>query len=77
MLRVRAATDHVFAEEPPHARVVVGRAVGQINQFAKQVGERLVDGTRLVVVEEVRRELRHAVRQLVPDDSSASEKPLP
>ena len=40
-------------------------AVGEVDELAEDVGHRLVDGARLVVVEEARAELGHAVRQLV------------
>ncbi len=55
----------VLAQLPAHAGRVRTGAVGQVDELAPHVGERLVDGPGLVVVEEVGAEIGHAVGQLV------------
>ena len=76
-IAVRAGSTHVadradrqlFAEQPSVVRWVwaAGRAP-EVDQLAHHVAQRLVDRARLGVVQQVRRVLRDAVGQFVPDD---------
>ena len=56
-----------LAHLPADAGRVVPGSVGQVDQLPEDVGQRLVDGARLVVVEELRGEVGDPVRQLVAD----------
>lgn len=61
------APGQILTLQPTGRRRVGPRTVGQVRKFAEDIGERLIDGARLVVVEQVGREVRHPMRQLVAD----------
>ena len=61
----RIGERQVLADLPAVDTIVLKVVVAQVDELAEDVGHRLVDCTRLVPIEQVRRELRHAVRELV------------
>ncbi len=60
-----AKTGEILAHVPADRAVIVAGSVEQVDGFPEDVGERLVQGARLHVIEEVRAALDHSVGEFV------------